>query len=217
MNLKTSPSLTAQARARNIDRRWPILASTSWQLISLMRLKRVKVAVSCDRGLLDDRRSGRGRRPPDRSGSRSRQGRLEMVSGGNRAARHARPGVRRAGRAGTEPDRPRAGPPTPPRSDSGPVITPGLRSGILVGRSELVVEAAGSGPADFVLEPWTPAILATPQSRTGARCRRLGKHEPVDRSVAEPDHRSRLGITTASRASADGVSRWHCPAMKQRF
>ena len=38
-----------------------------------------------------------------------------------------------------------------------------LRSGILVGRSEVVIESARSGAADFVLEPWTPAILATPQ------------------------------------------------------
>ena len=32
-------------------------------------------------------------------------------------------------------------------------------SGVLSGRTELVIEAASSGPADFVLDPWTPAIL----------------------------------------------------------
>ena len=44
-------------------------------------------------------------------------------------------------------------------------------SGVLSGRSELVVEAARSGPAEFILEPWTPAILATAQSSkvVGAR------------------------------------------------
>ncbi len=44
-------------------------------------------------------------------------------------------------------------------------------SGVLSGRSELVIEAARSGPADFILEPWTPAILATPQTSmvVGAR------------------------------------------------
>jgi hypothetical protein len=44
-------------------------------------------------------------------------------------------------------------------------------SGVLSGRSELVIEAAKSGPADFILEPWAPAILATPQTSkvVGAR------------------------------------------------
>ena len=44
-------------------------------------------------------------------------------------------------------------------------------SGALSGRSELVIEAARSGPTDFILEPWTPAILATPQTSkvVGAR------------------------------------------------
>ena len=35
---------------------------------------------------------------------------------------------------------------------------------VLAGHTELVIEAAGSGPSDFVLEPWTPAIL--PQAQT---------------------------------------------------
>ena len=34
------------------------------------------------------------------------------------------------------------------------------------GRTELVIEAAGSGPSDFVLEPWTPAILPDAQGQT---------------------------------------------------
>ena len=70
-------------------------------------------------------------------------------------------------------------------------------AGVLSGRTELVIEAARSGPADFVLEPWTPAILPTAQSAQGRRCSRFGKAEPVDRSVAQPDHRARVGITTA--------------------
>jgi len=37
-------------------------------------------------------------------------------------------------------------------------------SGVLSGRTELVIEAASSGPADFELDPWTPAIL--PMART---------------------------------------------------
>jgi hypothetical protein len=50
-----------------------------------------------------------------------------------------------------------------------------LRSGTLIGRSELVVEAARSGAADFVLEPWTPAILATPQNPQVLGARDTGK------------------------------------------
>ena len=38
--------------------------------------------------------------------------------------------------------------------------------GVLRGRTELVIEAAARGPADFVLEPWTPAIL--PRAAAGA-------------------------------------------------
>ena len=67
----------------------------------------------------------------------------------------------------------------------------------LSGRSEFVIEAAGSGPADFVLEPWTPAILATPETAKVLGARDSGKAELVDRSVAQPDQRDRLGITTA--------------------
>ena len=37
-------------------------------------------------------------------------------------------------------------------------------SGVLSGHTELLIEAAASGPADFVLEPWTPAILPMPQT-----------------------------------------------------
>ena len=59
-----------------------------------------------------------------------------------------------------------------------------LRSGILVGRSEVVIESARSGAADFVLEPWTPAILATPQVAQILGARALGKNEPLDRSIA---------------------------------
>ncbi len=36
-------------------------------------------------------------------------------------------------------------------------------AGVLSGRTELVIEAAGSGPSDFLLEPWTPAILPRPK------------------------------------------------------
>ena len=39
-------------------------------------------------------------------------------------------------------------------------------AGVLSGRTELVIEAAGSGPSDFVLEPWTPAILPDAQGQT---------------------------------------------------
>jgi hypothetical protein len=46
-----------------------------------------------------------------------------------------------------------------------------LRSGVLEGRSEIVVAAARTGPADFLLKPWTPAVLARSQTRKliGAR------------------------------------------------
>jgi hypothetical protein len=37
-------------------------------------------------------------------------------------------------------------------------------AGVLAGRTELVIEAAGSGPADFLLEPWSPAILPNAQT-----------------------------------------------------
>ena len=50
-----------------------------------------------------------------------------------------------------------------------------LSSGVLSGRSELVIEAARSGPADFILEPWTPAILSTPQSSEVVGARDSGK------------------------------------------
>ncbi len=50
-----------------------------------------------------------------------------------------------------------------------------IRSGVLVGRSELVIESARSGAADFVLEPWTPAILATPQVAQVLGARDSGK------------------------------------------
>ena len=48
-------------------------------------------------------------------------------------------------------------------------------SGVVSGRSELVIEAARSGPADFILEPWTPAILSTPQSSRVIGARDSGK------------------------------------------
>jgi hypothetical protein len=48
-------------------------------------------------------------------------------------------------------------------------------SGILSGRTELVVEASSSGPADFVLEPWTPAILPTARAHKVLGARDSGK------------------------------------------
>ena len=86
-----------------------------------------------------------------------------MVSGGDRAARHAGQRVRLAGRRRTENDRPRSRAAVPPRLIRARHHAR-FSSGVLSGRSELVIEAARSGPADFILEPWTPAILATPQT-----------------------------------------------------
>jgi len=48
-------------------------------------------------------------------------------------------------------------------------------SGVLSGRSELVIEASSSGPADFVLDPWTPAILPMAQSAKVVGARDSGK------------------------------------------
>ena len=39
-----------------------------------------------------------------------------------------------------------------------------VSSGVLVGRSELIIEPSPAGPAEFVLEPWSPAIV--PSSMT---------------------------------------------------
>ncbi len=50
-----------------------------------------------------------------------------------------------------------------------------LSAGVLSGRSELVIEAAKSGPADFILEPWTPAILVTPRTSIVVGARDSGK------------------------------------------
>jgi hypothetical protein len=42
------------------------------------------------------------------------------------------------------------------------------KAGVLSGRTELVIDAASTGAADFVLDPWTPAILDKPElSRVG--------------------------------------------------
>ncbi len=55
---------------------------------------------------------------------------------------------------------------------------------MLTGRSELVDRAARSGPADFILEPWTPAILSTPQSSGVVGARDSGKLSLwIDRSA----------------------------------
>ena len=48
-------------------------------------------------------------------------------------------------------------------------------SGVLSGRSELVIEASSSGPADFALDPWTPAILPAAQSAKVLGARDSGK------------------------------------------
>ncbi len=48
-------------------------------------------------------------------------------------------------------------------------------SGVLTGHSEFVIEAARSGPADFILEPWTPAILSTPGTAPVVGARDSGK------------------------------------------
>jgi hypothetical protein len=48
-------------------------------------------------------------------------------------------------------------------------------AGVLSGRTELVIEAASSGPADFVLDPWTPAVLAAEQSSQVLGARDTGK------------------------------------------
>ena len=72
-----------------------------------------------------------------------------------------------------------------------------LSKGVLVGRTELVIEAARSGPADFLLEPWTPAILPSPGSSRALGAPRFWKAEPLDRSGAQPDDCARLGTTAA--------------------
>jgi hypothetical protein len=48
-------------------------------------------------------------------------------------------------------------------------------SGALMGHTELVVEAASSGPSDFVLDPWTPAIIPASSSVTVVGARDSGK------------------------------------------
>ena len=48
-------------------------------------------------------------------------------------------------------------------------------SGVLSGRTELVIDAASRGPADFVLDPWTPAILATAKNARVVGARDSGK------------------------------------------
>jgi hypothetical protein len=50
-----------------------------------------------------------------------------------------------------------------------------FRSGVLAGRSEFVIEAARTGPADFVLEPWTPAVRSTSQTANVLGARDSGK------------------------------------------
>ena len=50
-----------------------------------------------------------------------------------------------------------------------------FRSGVLAGHSEFVIAAAGTGPADYVLEPWTPAVLATPETAKVLGARDTGK------------------------------------------
>ncbi len=47
-------------------------------------------------------------------------------------------------------------------------------AGVLSGRTELLIEAS-AGPADFVLDPWTPAILPMAQSRNVIGARDSGK------------------------------------------
>ena len=50
-----------------------------------------------------------------------------------------------------------------------------FQSGALSGRSEFVIEAASTGPADFVLEPWTPAVAARSGAHPVLRARDSGK------------------------------------------
>ena len=71
-------------------------------------------------------------------------------------------------------------------------------SGVLIGHSELVVEAASSGPADF-----TRPLDAGDHPGSGRHVvgrSRFGQDKLVDRSAAQPDHRAGLGITTAIAA-----------------
>jgi hypothetical protein len=50
-----------------------------------------------------------------------------------------------------------------------------LNAGVLTGQSELVIESARSGPAEFILDPWTPAILSAPATARVVGARDSGK------------------------------------------
>ena len=88
-----------------------------------------------------------------------------------------------------------------------------FRSGVLAGRSEFVIEAARTGPADFVLEPWTPAVLATPRTAKVLGARDSGKPSLWIDQSPQPDRRDRLGIATAIAA---GRAEFRAGAARQR-
>ncbi len=50
-----------------------------------------------------------------------------------------------------------------------------VRSGVLVGRSELIIEPARAGPGEYLLEPWTPAIVPPLEIKSVVGARSDGK------------------------------------------
>jgi hypothetical protein len=50
-----------------------------------------------------------------------------------------------------------------------------VKSGVLVGRSELIIEPSRAGPGEYVLEPWTPAIIGTSPTANVVRARSDGR------------------------------------------
>jgi hypothetical protein len=70
---------------------------------------------------------------------------------------------------------------------------------VLSGRTELVIEAASAGAADFILDPWTPAILATAETSKVLGARDSGKpslwidQAPNQRAVLEWEVQPRPG------------------------
>ncbi len=50
-----------------------------------------------------------------------------------------------------------------------------VSSGVLIGRSELILEPSRAGPGEYVLEPWTPAIVATSLTANVVGARSDGK------------------------------------------
>jgi hypothetical protein len=79
-----------------------------------------------------------------------------------------------------------------------------LQSGMLVGQSEFVIEASQNGPADFVLQPWTPAVLARSQTAASLGARDTGQFSlgidqaPIQSNVIEWELQPRSCLTGKS-------------------